>query len=208
MYNSQEKSEKHQEKKKEAQEVRDTLSFRGEIRVELYDRDGNLLNVEEDKNFIVDLGHELVVDILTGTVTAGTRIFRMALGDDGTLSGQPFVPKTADASWPALTAPFHEVIRQNLNSPTQPTTKSMKFTTTFSSVDIDDTSFSTSPKSVNEAALIVSDGTQTGQQQVNKVPPDTLDASEKMFSIRTFKSQPFDPADNLTLAISWTIFVQ
>ena len=184
---------------------RDGLSFRGEIKLEFFDRYGKLTNVIEDKNFIVDLGHELVVDILTGTVSS--KIFRMAIGDNGTLTGQPFVPKTPDATWPALTGLFHELIRKNVTT-TQPTTKTMRFLASFDSADIDNSSFTSSPKTVNEAALVVSSGAETGQQQINKTAPDTLDPSEKMFSIRTFKSQPFDPADTLSLSITWTIFVQ
>jgi len=204
MYNSHEKSEQHTEKG--AKMFRDGLSFRGEIIVEFFDKHGNLTYRFEDKNFIVDLGLELVIDILTGT---SSKIFRMAVGDNGTLSGQPFVPKTPDSTWPALTSLFHEVIRLNVNQPpAQPTTKSMTFLASFSSADIDPTSYSSSPPVINEACLVISDGTQTGLQQVNKVPPDILTPSEKMFSIRTFKSQPFDPADTLTLSITWTIHVQ
>lgn len=185
---------------------RDGLSFRGKIKLEFFDRHGKLINVIEQKNFIVDLGHELVVDILTGTVSS--KIFRMAIGDDGTVTGQPFVPKTPDATWPTFTGLFHELIRRNIDTTTQPTTKTMKFLATFASADIDNTSFSSSPKVVNEACLVISSGSETGQQQINKTVPDSLDPSENMFSIRTFKSQPFDPADTLTLSITWTIFVQ
>jgi len=186
--------------------MRDKLSFRGEIRLEFSNKNGRIVQVIEDKNFIVDLGHELVVDILSGTVSS--KIFRMAIGDQGTISGQPFVPKAPDATWPARTGLFHELIRQNNNVPTQPTSKSMRFLNSFQSANIDTTSFSTSPRVVNEAALIISSGSETGRQQVNKTPPDSLDPSENMFSIRTFKSQPFDPADTLTLSVAWTIFVQ
>ena len=185
---------------------RDGLSFRGEIRLEFFDRNGRLVNVIEDKNFIVDLGHELVIDILTGTVSS--KIFRMAIGDNGTLVGQPYVAKTPDATWPARTGLFHELIRRNIDTTSQPSTKTMRFLASFQSGDIDNSSFSSSPKFVNEAALIVSSGLETGQQQINKTVPDSLDPSENMFSIRTFKSQPFDPASTLTLSIAWTIFVQ
>jgi len=186
--------------------MRDKLSFRGEVRFEFSDKNGKIIRVIEDKNFIVDLGHELVVDILSGSV--GSKIFRMAIGDQGTVSGQPFVPKTPDATWPARTGLFHELIRLNNGTPTQPTSKSMRFLASFQSANIDTTSFSTSPRVVNEAALIVSSGSETGRQQINKTPPDPLDPSENLFSLRTFKSQPFDPSDTLTLSVAWTIFVQ
>jgi hypothetical protein len=101
------------------------------------------------------------------------------------------------------------VIRKNVNQPpSQPTSTSMRFLTSFSSADIDTTSFTSSPYYINEASLIISDRTQTGQQQINKSTPDSVDANEKMLSIRTFKSQPFDPDDILTLSLAWTIYVQ
>ena len=186
---------------------KDTIGFRGEIRLEFYDRFGELLNVLESKNFIVTVGLEAIVDIMEGT-NAGHSIYRMAIGDGGALSGQPFVPKTPDATWPALTDLYHEVIRKNIDTPDQPTSTSMRFVTSFQSANIDVTSFSSSPYYINEASLIVSDRTQTGSQQINKSTPDSVGATEKMLSIRTFKSQPFDPADLLTLSLAWTIYVQ
>jgi hypothetical protein len=183
----------------------DKIKFRGEITVKLYDRWGNLLDDYESENFIVNLGLETVIDILDGT-SLSYRIFRMAVGDDGTLSGQPYVPKTTDSTWPSKTGLFHEVIRKNIDSNTQPISKSMRFLTTFASADITPSSFTSSPRVLNEASLIISDGTQTGN---NEIPQGyTPDASEKMLSIRTFKSMPFDPADTLTLAVGWTIYAQ
>lgn len=186
----------------------DRFGFRGEIKVECFDRDGKLISRHEDKNFIVDLGKETVIDILSGTAAATSQIFRMSLGDSGTLSGQPFVPKTADATWPSRTGIFHEVYRKPIGTITQPTAQSMKFQTSFASADVDISSFSTSPYYVNEAALVISPTSVTGDEEINKTPPDTPAADQYMFSMRTFKSQPFDPADTLTLAITWTIFIQ
>lgn len=188
---------------------REGLKFRGDIKLEFFDKNGSLINCIEDKNFIVDLGLEAVVDILEGTTTAaavGNRIYRMAIGDDGTLTGQPYVPKVPDATWPALTSLYHEVLRKSRDTATQPTSKSMRFVTSFASADITPSSFSSSPYVINEAALIISDGTQTTTDEVQQ--GYTPDASESIFSIRTFKSQPFDPADTLTLTVTWTIFVQ
>ena len=62
---------------KEAAGVRDSLSFRGEIIVELFDRYRKLVNRLHSKNFIVDLGLETVIDILSGTVSG--KIYRMAV---------------------------------------------------------------------------------------------------------------------------------
>lgn len=188
---------------------REGLNFRGSIKLEFFNKNGVLINCIEDKNFIVDLGLETVVDILEGTTTTaavGNRIYRMAIGDDGTLTGQPYVPKVPDATWPARTTLFHEVLRQSRDTATQPTSTSMRFVTSFASADITPSSFTSSPYVINEAALIISDGTQTTKDEIEQ--GYTPDSSESMFSIRTFKSQPFDPADTLTLTVTWTIFVQ
>lgn len=188
---------------------RDGLNFRGNIKLEFFDKNGKLINCIEEKNFIVDLGLEAVIDILEATTTTsaiGNRIYRMAIGDDGTLTGQPYVPKVPDATWPAKTALFHEVLRQSRDTATQPTSKSMRFVTSFASADITPSSFTSSPYVINEAALIISDGTQTTKDEIPQ--GYTPDSSESIFSIRTFKSQPFDPADTLTLTVAWTIFVQ
>lgn len=188
---------------------RDGLNFRGNIKLEFFDKNGKLINCIEEKNFIVDLGLEAVIDILEATTTTssiGNRIYRMAIGDDGTLTGQPYVPKVPDATWPAKTTLFHEVLRQSRDTATQPTSKSMRFVTSFASADITPSSFTSSPYVINEAALIISDGTQTTKDEIPQ--GYTPDSSESIFSIRTFKSQPFDPADTLTLTVAWTIFVQ
>lgn len=184
----------------------DKLSFRGEIELTFRDKNGKIVNVIKDKNFIVDLGHERVVDILSGAISS--KIFRMAIGDNGTLVGQPFVPKVPDVTWPSITGLFHEVIRKNIDTVNQPTAKSMSFLTSFVSSNIDTSSFSSSPRVINEAALIISSGSETGRQQINKTVPDTLDPSESLFSLRTFKSQPFDPSDILTFSILWNIYVR
>lgn len=192
-------------------DARDRFKFRGEIKLEFFDKHGVLINCIEDKNFIVDLGLETVIDILTNDTGSfdGHKIFRMAIGDDGTLAGQPFVPKVPDATWPARTTLFHEVLRQNRSAaPTQPTPTSMRFVTSFASADITPGSFTSSPPVINEAALIISDGTQSISAR-DEIPQGyTPTADEKIFSIRTFKSQSFDPADTLTLTVTWTIFVQ
>lgn len=190
--------------------AREGIKLRGEVRLEFYDKDNVLINCVEEKNFIVDLGLETVIDILSNDSGSfdGHKIFRMAVGDDGTLAGQPYVPKVPDATWPAMTTMFHEVMRKNIDTVDQPTSKSMRFTCSFSSADITAGSYTSSPYVLNEGALIISDGTQSvsARDEIEQGYAPTAD--EKIFSLRTFKSQPFDPADTLTLTVIWTIFVQ
>jgi hypothetical protein len=191
---------------------RDGLKFRGDIRIERQVAGGELELVHESKNFIVDVGITAIRDILIGTNGGGFSgsIFRMAIGDGGTPPAELFNPKLADATWPARTALYHEVLRQDITIFTTPTSKSMRFVGSFNSVGVDATSYSLAAKVINEASLIAGDGVLTSggdKKQINKAPPDTADADEVMVSTRTFKSTSFGPAEDVTITITWTITV-
>jgi hypothetical protein len=134
----------------------------------------------------------------------------MAVGDGGVPPAELFNPKLPDATWPARTALYHEIIRQDISVFTTPTTASMRFVGSFNSVGIDPTGYSLAAKVINEAALIVGDGVLTGgggPKQVNKTVPDVVDPDEIMMSTRTFKSTSFDDAEDVTITITWTITV-
>jgi hypothetical protein len=95
-------------------------------------------------------------------------------------------------------------------APTAPTASSMRFVGSFNSVDVDPTSFSLTDRVINEAALIIGNGVLTvggRKQQLNKAPPDSAEADERVTSIRAFKSTSFDPVDNVVLTITWTLSV-
>lgn len=188
----------------------DPLTMIGHVRIEAR-RDGVLVDVPYDgKNYIVTDGISAARDVLIGTNGGGFAgsIFRMAIGDGGAPPGDLFNPKLPDATWDARTGLFHEVIRQDISTFTRPTASSMRFVAAFSSPDVDTTSYSVADKVINEAALIIGDGALTmglDKKQINKAPPDTADADEKMFSMRTFKSTPFDNLQSITITVTWTI---
>lgn len=190
----------------------DGLRMRGHLLVQRQLRGGELETVYDSKNFIVDAGLTAIRDVLIGVNGGGFAgsIFRMVVGDGGVPVGELFNPKPPDATWPAKTDLFHEVIRQDISVFTSPTPASMRFVAAFNSVDVDVTSFSLADRVINEAALIIGDGVLTvgdDKKQVNKVPPDTIDADELMVSMRTFRSVSFDPAEDVTITITWTITV-
>lgn len=190
----------------------DRLRFRGHLKVERQVKGGPLELVYDGKNFIVDVGITGVRNILIGAAGGGFTgsIFRMAVGDGGTPPAELFNPKLPDATWPARTGLFHEVIRQDISVFTTPTAASMRFVGSFNSIDVDPTSFSLAAKVINEASLILGDGVLTvggDKTQINKVPADTADADEVMLSQRTFKSASFDPAEDVTITITWTITI-
>lgn len=188
------------------------FSLLGHIRVERQARGEPTQLIHDSKNFIVDGGLTAVRDLLIGTNGGGLSgsIFRMAVGDGGTPPAELFNPKLPDVSWPARTALFHEILRQDISVFSRPTSSSMRFVGSFQSIDVDPTSFSLSARVINEAALIIGDGVLTiggDKTQVNKTPPDAIGADERMMSMRTFKSASFDPAEDVTITIYWTITI-
>lgn len=193
----------------------DVLRFKGHLLVHRQVPGGPLELIHDSKNFIVDAGITGVRDILIGAVGGGFTgsIFRMAVGDAGTPPGELFNPKLPDATWPARTGLFHEVLRQDITVFETPTTTSMRFGGSFNSTDVDLSSFSLTDRVLNEAALILGDGVLTiggDKRQINSslgAPIDEVDSDELMFSTRTFKSASFDPTENVTITLTWTITV-
>lgn len=192
--------------------AKDGIRASGHIRVERWVK-GKLVDVPYDgKNFIVDLGLTTIRNILLGVSGGGVTasIFRMAIGDGGVPAGELFNPKLPDATWPAKTGLFHEVLRQDISAWSSPTTNSARFVGSFNSIDVDLSSYSLAELVINEAALIIGDGVLTvggDQKQINMVPPDVVDADEKMLAMRTFKSTPFDPVEDVTITVTWTLTV-
>src|ERR1051326_3811258 len=147
----------------------------GHLRVENQLRGGPAEVVYDDKNFIVDLGKTSVRNMLLGAAGSGAggflgSVFRMAIGDGGAPASELLNPKAPDATWPARTTLFHEVLRQDISAFSAPTTSAARFVGAFNSLDVDSTSYSLAAKVINEAALIIGDGTLTvggDKKQVN-----------------------------------------
>ena len=187
----------------------DGLGMRGHIRVERT-AGGIVELVHDSPNFIVDAGLEAVADLLIGSNGGGFEgsIFRMAVGDGGCPPGQLFDPYLPDATWPARTTLFYEMLRQDVSTFLTPTSTSMRFVGSFNSIDLDPSSYSLTDEVVNEACLIAGDGILIvggDKKQVHKVPPDTIDPDEVMVSMRTFKSASFSIAEDVTITITWTL---
>jgi hypothetical protein len=172
--------------------------------------------IHDSKNFIVDVGLTGIRDILIGVVGGGFvgSIFRMAVGDGGVPPGELFNPKIPDATWPARTGLFHEVLRQDISVFSTPTTTSMRFVGSFNSIDTDESSFSLADRVINEASLVLGDGVLTiggDKRQINSTlapPANEVDLDEVMFSTRTFKSASFDPSEDVTITVTWTMTVE
>ncbi|MBW2691027.1 MAG: hypothetical protein JRE57_00155 [Deltaproteobacteria bacterium] len=190
----------------------DGLALHGHIRVERQAAGGPLELVHDSPNFIVDVGVTAIRDALIGVNGGGFlgSIFRMAVGDGGVPPGELFNPKLPDATWPARTQIFHEMLRQDISVFETPTTASMRFVTSFNSLDLltHEASYSLSDRVVNEAALIIGNGTLTvGDDKKFLNDGDSADADEVMVSMRTFKSASFDAAEDVTISVSWTLTI-
>lgn len=188
------------------------LGIVGHIRVERQANGAPPELVHDSKNFIVNAGITAVRDALIGPNGGGFTgsIFRMAVGDGGAPPMDLLNPKLPDATWPARTGLYHEMLRQDISVFTTPTPFSMRFVGSFNSLDVDNTSYSVVSRVVNEASLIIGDGVLTAggdKKQINKTPPDTADADEIMVSTRIFKSASFDNAEDVTITITWTLTI-
>jgi hypothetical protein len=168
-----------------------------------------LLDSYDNMNIIVNQGKDKVIQSLTtGFINV---VARMAIGDRGTLPSDQTVPKVAV---PTQTALFNEVYRGDMDATIvnigTPTAHEVKFVKTFSSTLIPLTAYSNQASPVvNEAGLIVVD--LLSGQPLPRTPvsaPAAPNADERLFSLRTFKSVPFEAANDISITIRYTIFIE
>lgn len=191
------------------QKEHDGLAVLGHIRVERSAGGGPVEVICDEKNYIVDQGLTAIKDLILGGTGGGGisgSIFRMAIGDGGSTVGSLYTPKLPDATWATRTELYEEVIRTDIAAFTSPDAVSARFVANFNSTGVADTSFTLPDKVINEAALIIGDGI-LGGADIQVKQGDTPDSDEQLFSTRTFKSAPFDPAEDVTISITWTITV-
>lgn len=160
------------------------------------------------RNIIVNTGKDKVIESLVdGQIHP---IMRMAIGDRGTLPSDPTVPKTPVATATGL---YNEIYRADLDAVTLDTgtgtVHEAKFIKTFAAVDIPITSFSNQASPVvNEVGLITANPAETLFPRVPVAAPSVPPADEALFSIRTYRSVPFLAANDITVTIRYTIFIQ
>lgn len=169
----------------------------------------DLLDTQDVMNIIVNKGKDLVINSLTtGFIYP---IVRLAVGDRGALPSDPTVPKVAMATQSSL---FNEIYRADVDatilSTGTPALHQVKFIKTVSASMIPATAFSNQAMPViNEAGLITADlisGSPLPRPAV--VSPAHADSDEELFAIRTFKSVPFDAANDISVTIRYTIFIE
>jgi len=160
-------------------------------------------------NIIVNVGKDKVIQSLTtGFINV---VARMAIGDRGTIPSDSTVPKVPVSTQSAL---YNEIYRDDVDATIlnvgTPTVHEVRFIKSFSSLLIPLTAFSNQAAPVvNEAGLIIAD--LLGGAPLPRPPvaaPNAADVDEKLFSIRTFKSVPFEAANAISVTIRYTIFIE
>ena len=179
--------------------LHDIFKLSGRVHIDVLKSNVKIDEIDLE-NIILDNGKQKVIESLnTGSLD---QIFRMAVGDDGASITDLFQPKVPTVT---MTELYHEVYRRDISS-SIPGVKQVEFVASFNSTFVPDSSFQNASKRfINEAALVMGDGVLGGG---DIVAPNIVDADESLFSIRTFKSIPFEQGDDITITIRWTIFIQ
>lgn len=185
---------------------RSGLNIQGFAEILVYSK-GVLIDHICRKNIILNLGKSEVIQSLT---TGTNRVIaRMAIGARGALPSDPTVPKIPDASRTEL---FEEVYRQDVETTSVTTlgsTNEVLFVSTFRAVDIPLSAYpdQTNPV-VNEVGLVMVDlVTGASLPRTPIASPDTPDADEALFAMRTFKTVPFEAANETSVTVRYTIFI-
>jgi len=171
-----------------------------------------ILDSIKKQNIIVNIGKDAVIKSLTeGFIKT---LARLSVGDNGTLPSDSTVPKTPVAT---MTTLYNEIGRSDadavvLNVGT-PTVHEVKLIKTFSAADFPITSFFNQAKPVlNEVGLIMIDLGAAPLPRTDVYAPYTstnkpLD-DELLFAIRTHKSVPFEAANDISVTIRYTIYIE
>lgn len=161
------------------------------------------------ENIILNIGKDKVIQAMVdGSVNP---IGRMAIGDRGTIPSDSSVPKVPVET---MTSLYNEVYRADIDGVTvdvgvTPTVHEAKFVKTFGATEIPIAAFSNQAKPVvNEVGLITYNPVVQGLPRPPVWSPNAPMSDEALFSIRTFKSVPFEAANEISVTIRYTIFIQ
>lgn len=185
---------------------RDGIKVRGFVEIDVHCQ-GELVDKICSSNIILNSGKAEVIQSLT----SGTNriLARMAIGDRGALPSDSTVPKTPDASRTGL---YSEIFRQDIevtSVTTQDAVNEILLVSTFKAVDIPISSYSdqTNPV-VSEVGLVMID--QITGAPLPRVPisaPNEFDPDEALFAMRTYKTVPFEAANETAVTVRYTIFI-
>ncbi len=186
-------------------ELRDRLGITGRFHLQVFGHDGEVVAEVDEWNVILDVGLVDLVEslLLPPAATAVDTFYAIGIGDDGANATDPMVPKVIDPT--VQTALFHELgARTNTGfgstavagSGAPVVNNAIQLQQTFTAADYVDGDFlDSSKKYLNEAVVFLGKATD-------------LSSAWNEFSMRTFKSIPFGPADAVTALIRWTFEFQ
>ena len=167
-----------------------------------------ILEEQTKFNIIVNSGKNA---FLRGLLTGYNKVIcRMAIGDRGTIPSDCTVPKTPKAEMKALYNEIYrgdvDVVVENLGEGTH----ELKFVKSFSALTVPIASFSNQARPiVNEVGLIMCDllgGLPLPRTE--NISMQDIGSDEELFSIRCFKSVPFEAEEEIAVTIRYSIFVE
>jgi hypothetical protein len=181
---------------------KDKLFIKGLIEIIYQDKNGKIILIQKDNIVLEAIKKKVIDSFYTGSIN---KIFRMAIGDNGTITGDPFTPKIPAETDTGL---YHEVYRKDIDWPPiiDPGGKKITFQGTFQSIDIPSTSWmNAAQQRINEALLVAGDGVLGGG---DVWAPNLPDADEFAIAKRTFKSISFEAALDMIITIKWSLFIE
>ena len=199
----------------------ESFKIKGSLEILVHQK-GVLVDSMEFENIIVNIGKSYIANRIA--YSDAKIVARMAIGDMGALPSDTTVPRIPTIYETTL---YHEVYRQDIQTLTINTTSTppavpineVVFSTVFSAMSIPSTSYvNSAAPMVNEIGLVVVDTLAT------PTPPPTSGAAaypgrppvaapnpqwpgETLFSIKTFKSIPFEAANETTISVRYTVSI-
>jgi hypothetical protein len=170
-----------------------------------YHRD-QFVSSEVCENIIVNQGKNRIIEsLVTGNVTP---IGRMCIGDNGTIPSDATVPKVPLETFTSL---YKEIFRADVEGQVltvTPTEHKVQFIKTFSAVGIPLAAYSNQSKPVvNEVGLVMYRPADGPLPRNPVISPASPPQDEILFSIRTFKTVPFEAANEIAVTIRYTVFI-
>lgn len=201
----------------ESTPTKDKLGLQGRVEIFVY-HGKDLVDYQDVKNILFYQGNTEVLRTLStiSPSTAPRIVNRMAAGDQGTIPSDPTVPKVPTKDLPQVistTGLYHEVYRKDIDSRIQTfsgATNQVKFVATFAASDVSLSAFSNpSQPRINEIGLVIIDPTAvSGLGRTAVTAPTTPPSDEVVLSIRAFKSVPFEVANDVSITIRYTLFME
>lgn len=167
-----------------------------------------LIDQETYFNILLAEGKNKLVKALTTGFCK--QIARMAIGDRGTIPSDQTVPKVPEQK---MTKLYNEIFRSDLDTFVEVTTvdkHEVKFIKSFSALTVPITAFSNQANPiVNEVALVLCDliGGQPLPREDVAFPNSPI-SDEELFSIRCFKSVPFEAANEIAITFRYTVYFE